>query len=188
MFWRIFPAVGLAWLPVPVTANTADTLPVTVVDADMSVPVLPVGTLVDFEIVDPLSSKTSKVGDRFQIRTVRPVGVDEQIIIPVGTVGVGEVIHAAKARAAGKPGELILVARYLALGERQVPLKGFHFGQSGDSKRTEAFLLSSTIAAPLGFLVVGGQVDVAPGSPGHAKLASELAASIAVSEQQASIP
>lgn len=134
---------------------------------------IPAGTPVDFEFVDRVHSKLNKPGDTFRIRLRQPLLIGGVTALPQGAEGRGEVIHAARARAGGKAGELILAARYIEHGGVRVTLRGFRFGMTGDDQR-DAGLVAGLIAPGLGYLVVGGEVDVQPGSPGHAKVAADV--------------
>ena len=49
-------------------------------------------------------------------------------MVPAGTPGVGEVVHAERARFGGKAGELILAARYLDFQGTRIPLRTLRFG------------------------------------------------------------
>lgn len=134
---------------------------------------VPAGTYVDFEILDPLNSKLSKPGDRFRIRTAVPVMLDGAVVIPEGAMGEGEVIHAARARAAGKAGELILAARFIEHQGQRLALRGFRFGQAGTNRAEDAILVGM-IASPVALLVAGSDVDVPVGARGQAKLVAEI--------------
>lgn len=133
---------------------------------------IPANTPVDFEIVDQQSSKTSKIDDMFAIRLVDPVTVNGTAVLSVGTMGRGQIVHAAKARALGKAGELILAARFLSCGDAHIALRGFHLGQSGKNKATELTVAIATIgfvAAPLLF-VSGGESIIPAGTHASARL------------------
>ncbi len=131
---------------------------------------LPALTLVELEILAPLNSKTSKIGEMFPIRLAEPIMVDGKTIVPAGAIGQGEIIHAAKARAAGKAGEMILAARYIEHGGQKITLRSFKYGTStGKSNRGEAFAAGAIIAAPLTLLIAGGNVDIPTGTLAHAK-------------------
>lgn len=129
---------------------------------------VPAGTTLAFEMVDSLSSKTSQRGDRFSLRLVEPLVMDGQLLIPAGTLAVGEVVHADRARAGGQAGELILAARYLDWDGRQLPLKSFRAGVG--RSRTDAAVGVMVAAGVAGFLVRGGQLEIAAGSPISATL------------------
>ncbi len=135
---------------------------------------------VDLEILAPLNSKTSKIGEMFPIKLSAPLMLGDRVIVPAGAKGEGEVIHAAKARAAGKPGELILAARYIDHEGQRVRLRSFSFGPSSTGKShvdtANAINVASAVApiVPVVLFIVGGQVDVPAGTAAHAKLAEPL--------------
>lgn len=153
-------------------------------DSELPVPVaplrsvgaqtVPLGTSVILEFIDPVNSRSSKVGEKVRLSVAQALEWNGQVVIPEGAPAIGEIIHIAKARAGGKAGELIIAARYIEWGNRQIPLKGFRFGAVGDSRVVESFVLSTVVAAPLGFLVAGGEVEVKPGTRGHAKLKEDI--------------
>ncbi len=136
---------------------------------------IPELTIVEIEILDPLNSKTSKIGDFFDIRSTEAVIIGDKTVIPAGSMGKGEVIHSAKARAAGKAGELILMARYLDSNGVRIPLRSFKYGAStGKSKVGEAFAVGVVVATPLILFVSGGNVDIPAGTRAHAKTSAEI--------------
>ena len=162
---------GLA-LPAIGTAQIAD-LPV-----ETQLPtccMLPALTPIEIEISDPLNSKTSKIGDFFRIRLVQPIMVNNTVIVPAGMSGQGEVIHAAKARVAGKPGELIIAARWIDFQGKKLPLRSFKYGSSaGKSNVDTAAAAGIIIAAPVMLFIVGGQVNIPVGTRAQAKLATDV--------------
>lgn len=143
------------------------------VATDRASSAVPEGTPLDFEILDRVHSKLNKAGDTFRIRLSQPIMAGNAVVVPAGAEGAGEVIHAARARAAGKAGELILTARYIEHDGRRIPLRAFRFGKSGNSHAGTA-LAVGIAAGPLAYFIVGGEVDVAPGTAGYAKLAASL--------------
>lgn len=134
---------------------------------------VPAGTYVDFEILDPINSKLSKPEDRFRIRTIVPVALNGAVVIPAGALGEGEVIHAARARAAGKAGELIMAARYIEHQGQRIALRSFRFAQAGASRTDEAILVG-LVAVPVVLFMAGSDVDVPVGARGQAKLVADL--------------
>ena len=120
-----------------------------------------------------ISSKTNKNGDRFGITVAEDVRVGERIVIPVGSVGEGEVIHAAKPGAGGKAGELILAARFIRVGDTQVRLRSFALGVAGKDHSVDS-LAASFVAGPFALFVHGGVVVVPRDTVGGAKTATEL--------------
>jgi hypothetical protein len=137
--------------------------------------ILPAMTSLDIEIVDPLNSKTSLIGTFFDIRLAEPVMDNGTVIIPAGISGKGEVIHSAKARAAGKAGELIIAARYLDYYGTRIPLRSFKYGTStGKSNRDGALIAGAAIATPLVLIISGGNVDIPAGTKANAKTSAEI--------------
>jgi hypothetical protein len=137
---------------------------------------IPANTPVDLVIAGALSSKTSKIDEMFPIRLLSAIIVDGRIVVPAGTTGQGQVVHAAKARAMGKAGELILAARYLDCGGFHITLRGFRLGASGtdnSDKILAALVVGGAVAAPLMF-VSGGESIIPPGARGHARLMSPV--------------
>jgi hypothetical protein len=158
---RILFAAALA-LSAPVAmAQTPEPAPAAAPAASV-----PKNTLIKFTIGEPIGSNTHKTGDRFVIELAEPVLLNGQIVLPAGTKGVGEIIHAAPSGLGGRSGELSLAASYLELGDVRVPLKAFQFAAQG--RDTTAGSLWS-----LG-LVKGGQVIVPAGTGGTAKLAQDF--------------
>ena len=134
---------------------------------------VPANTPVNFNILEPISSKTAQIDAMFTIRTTTPVIVDGKTVIPAGTLGQGQIVHAARARAMGKAGELILAARYIDCGDVHVTLRGFHLDRAGKDRGEQA-LVASMVFTPAGFFVVGGESTVGAASPANARLMSTV--------------
>jgi hypothetical protein len=133
---------------------------------------LPALTPIDLIIEQTVSSNEQVNGDRFPLRVAEDVVVDGVVVIPAGARGEGEVVHAARSRAGGKAGELILTARYVKVGDREIRLRSFAGGSGKD--RTKA---SVGIAATLGFpafLVRGGEYAIQEGTLANAKTAEAV--------------
>jgi hypothetical protein len=137
-------------------------------------------TSVEIEIAEGVNSRTSRIGDRFPIRLAEPLILNGRVIAPAGTAGVGEVVHAAKARAMGKAGELILAARYLELGGQRIPLRSFRYGKSQGLDNSGAVGVGNVVAAAvlpvasvLAFVVAGGEVDIPAGTRANAKVSTD---------------
>lgn len=134
---------------------------------------LPDGTLVELAIGEPLTSKTAQRGQRFKLLLAEPLRLGDTVVLPAGTEGVGEIIHADRARAAGKPGELLLAARFLQGPDGEIKLRGMKLGGSGKDRGNAAMGVAMGLG-PLGFLVRGGQIEIPEGARAHAKLAGPL--------------
>ncbi|HMG46315.1 MAG TPA: hypothetical protein VK614_02495 [Allosphingosinicella sp.] len=142
---------------------------------------VPARTLVEIEITDTISSKTNHNGDSFAFRLAEPLVIDGRTVAPAGTPGVGEVVHAARARAMGKAGELILAARHIEIGGRQVRLRSFRYGPSQGHDISNATLITTSVVAavvpiltPIAFLVAGGEVNIPAGTRANAQTAVEV--------------
>ena len=143
---------------------------------------IPARTLLEIEIVDRVSSKLNRPGDRFAIRLAEPVLVDGNLLIPAGTRGEGEVVHAAKGGAGGKGGELILAARFLDLDGVRIPLRSFRYGPSQGHDKTKTVNTMNVAAAAFvpalafaGLFISGGNVDIPAGTRANAQTAQPLA-------------
>ncbi len=142
---------------------------------------VPARTPVAIEITDTLNSKANNSRDAFAFRLAEPLVVDGRVVAPAGTPGVGEVVHAARARAMGKAGELILAARYLQLGETRIPLRTLRVGRRQGRDNSGALTTMNVVAAatvPVLSLVAigisGGEVNVPAGTFAEAQTAAEI--------------
>ena len=176
LFWMLTSGAALAadqaalvvptQIPPPADAALPEAAPAATATGTLLV--VPAGTELAFEMLDSLSSKTSQRGDRFSLKLAEPLTVDGQLLVPAGTLAVGEVVHADRAKAGGQPGELVLAARYLDWNGRQLPLKAFRAGLGRN--RTDTAMGVMIAAGVAGFLVRGGQIEIVAGSPISATL------------------
>lgn len=142
---------------------------------------VPARTPVEIEIVETVNSKTNNSRDAFAFRLAEPLSVEGRVVAPAGTPGVGEVVHAARARAGGKAGELILAARYLDLNGTRVPLRSLRYGRSTGADNIGAVTVGNMVAAAvlpaaavLGYLIVGGEVNIPAGTRANAQTSAEI--------------
>ena len=130
---------------------------------------VPANTEVHLRLVAPVASNTHKHGDHFSLEVVEPVRVDGITVIPAGAKGEGEVVHAAKAGFGGKAGELILVARFVRIGDQEVRLRSFSAG-SGKDRVNLALGLSIAL---VGLFVTGKDISLPAGTDVFAKIAAD---------------
>jgi hypothetical protein len=142
---------------------------------------IPARTVLEIEILDAINSKDNRNGESFRFRLAEPLMMDGQVLIPAGTPGTGEIVHAARARMGGKAGELILAARFLDFNGRQIPLRTFRFGRSqgrdnSGTVNTIGMISAATIPAVgmVGYLIAGGEVRIAVGARATAQTSTEL--------------
>lgn len=141
---------------------------------------VPSFTEVAIEILADLGSKTSTKGQMFPIRLVNAIYVDGREVVPAGTEGMGEVIHAKSSGGMGAAGELILTARYLRVGDRQLPLRTFRVGGTAHDRigMVDTIAVASA-ASPLpiafvGFFIKGNQLTIASGTVATARTAMDF--------------
>jgi hypothetical protein len=135
----------------------------------------------DFPLVvrieEQLGSKLSSTGQFFNLSLAEPVIYENQILIPAGAPGKGQVVHAKKGGFSGSAGELILAARYVEYRGRQIKLRSMKFSETGKDNMGTAMAVGIA-AGVLGFLVSGGNTIVEPGTTANAKFAADTIFSI----------
>jgi hypothetical protein len=134
---------------------------------------VPALTPVAVRLEEAISSNRNKPGDHFRITVAEDVRVGDVLVIPAGSVGEGEVIHAARSGAGGKAGELILAARYVRVGDIDVRLRSFALGVVGKDQSVNS-LAAGMIIGPFAMFVKGGVITVPPATLGIAKTALEF--------------
>lgn len=154
------PAPAVASTPVPAEATALGTAVV-----------LPANTVVELEMVDTISSKTSKSGDFFKLKTALPVQRDGIDIIPAGTPVVGQVVHAQAARGGGKAGELIVAARYIELPQGQIKLRS-GFGATGQDKTNDA-VVAAVLIGVFSMMIKGKDLELPAGHALSARLSAD---------------
>jgi len=157
--------------------------------ASSSAPSLPADTPVVLEILTALSSAKAKRGDKFQLRLAQPLALAGAVALPPGTTGVGEVVHVARRGASGKPGELLLAARYLEYQGHRVPLRGFKLGGTGKSRAELALSVGIALGLP-GMFVTGGEIEIPAGTQASARTAQavELGSRVAPAASDSIVP
>lgn len=68
--------------------------------------VIPAGTLVPIRFLSNLSSKDNKSGETFNFQIAENIFIDTKLVIPVNSLGEGEIIEAKKATILSQPGKL----------------------------------------------------------------------------------
>ncbi len=132
------------------------------------------GTFVQIEIAETINSRTAQRGQPFRLRLAEPLQHDGVILLPAGTEGTGEIIHADRARVGGKAGELLLAARSLQGPDGSaIPLRGLKLGAVGKD-HSSGSLATSIAFGVIGMAVHGGEVEVATGTPAQAKLTGPI--------------
>jgi hypothetical protein len=178
------PALATAWAqntqdtsaPAAVTSSVAAAAPVL-----LACCLLTANTPVVVQLAKSISSDSVKRGDSFSLIVAEPVTVDGKVVIPAGASGGGEVVDAGAAGLGGKPGKLVLAARYVDVAGVRVPLRAFHVSGGGRNNSATAVAVSETIAltvspvgSVVGMLISGGNVKFPAGLKAIAKVAADV--------------
>lgn len=131
-------------------------------------------TPIRIKIDRDLESKAATIGEEFDIVLATPIEVAAGYVIPAGTRGRGWVIHASKARMGGKAGELLLGARYLKVGDIEIPLRSLKVGPPQGKDNTGLSAGLTATVGVVGMFVTGGQARVASGMDAIAKTAADV--------------
>jgi hypothetical protein len=107
------------------------------------------GTEIAFKTQTELSSSKSRQGDRFNLTVSDDVLVNGQVVIPRGSLGVGEISFQEGTGAFGKAGKLGTRILYVKVGDMQIPLTGQsdEKGKSGTTGTVVAIVLVGVFAA-----------------------------------------
>lgn len=135
---------------------------------------LPAGHEVLVELAEPVTSASMRDGQRFRIRLTSPIESGGVTFAAAGAEGEGQIVHARKAGSAGKPGELILAARFVLAGDQKIALRGFQLASMTGKSSYTAATVGLLVAGPVTFLVRGGNIEMPLGTRGIAKLVMPL--------------
>lgn len=104
--------------------------------------------LIRLSLVDPLSSRTARTGQHFDLTVVEDVMLGEVLLIPKGSIASGTVLFARKKGMAGRSGALDLRVDKVIVPSGTLALK------SGESRRG-AYLGDKAILMGLAFGILG---------------------------------
>jgi hypothetical protein len=107
-------------------------------------------TLIRLMVLNEVSTRTAKPGDRFVLRVDEPVVVDGVTIVPVGAKAWGEVLSAESSGAVGKAGSLSARLLHLDLGGERIPISGEN--QSAGERGSTQLALGVLALGPLALL------------------------------------
>lgn len=168
----------------PAVTPPAEAAPVAAAPAPASVPK---GSPIIVEITDLVSTRTAHIDDTFNLKLAEPVMLNGVVVIPVGTQGKGVVIDAAKPGMGGKPGKLVLAARYLDFQGKQIPIRGLNMNMTATDGSGTAVVMSMAVGV-FGLMVQGGQMEVTPGTRARAKLGADFVPDSTVAASQQDTP
>lgn len=127
---------------------------------------LPARTPVKFTLGRLVSSKTAVAGEQFQLHVAEDISINGVLLIPNGTLAIGEVIHASKAGGLGKAGELLVTIRYIDLSGQKIKMRSFQplqgKGQSHSIAAISAATAMSTVpyVGLLAGFIQGGNIEI----------------------------
>ena len=172
LFAALAPAMAaLPPVPAPTPMPTSGSASPTAADGAL----LPANAVLELEMLDAVDSNTSKRGDRFRMRVVQPVVSGQRVLVPAGSIAIGEVVHAQKTGLGGRAGELILAGRYLELPQGQVKLRSTLGGPAASTGKNE-LVQATTVTlffGALGFVVKGGHTGLPVGAGLRARIAED---------------
>ena len=116
------PTPPASQAPAPAATPADAAAPVAAAPAARTV-VLRANALIPLRFVESVASNTHRAGAMFRMEVTDDITADEVVVIPAGSIAMGEVIHAAPAGGLGKAGELIVSARYVLAGDREIKLR-----------------------------------------------------------------
>jgi hypothetical protein len=166
----------LTMLAAAAQAEPAASVPLPAVDtATAQGPVLPALTPVRIEILETMNSATSKIGAYFPIRLAEPIDLPGGVHVAAGISGMGQVVHAAKSRFGGKPGELILAVRYLDHHGARIPLRSLTYEIRRGLDNTDTAAAVNIAVGVVAMFITGGEVNIPAGTRANAKTSAPVA-------------
>lgn len=111
------------------------------------VKVLPANTELTLAMNDTITSKGKRwsEGDNFDMTVTHDVMIDNFVVIPKGSHGVGRISWMTNKGAFGKSGKMEIDIEYVEVGGRRIPVKG-HYRQEGEG---------NTVGTVAGVVAVG---------------------------------
>ena len=122
--------------------------------------VIPAGTPITVRLQERLSSASAEPGERFDAVIDKPIVVNDQVVVPMGSPATGHVVLARHSGRLHHPGELGLTLDKMTVGQRNISLATSNVVVRGRShkKRNLAWIGGSTAGgAVIGALAGGGK-------------------------------
>jgi hypothetical protein len=167
-YLALLGGASLMLVPSQVSAQSA---PVTI-GQPVAANVLREGTEIPLVTLTELSSKRTKLGERFDLEVSDDVVLNGQVVIPHGARAVGEVTRLKKKGMWGKSGKLETRLLYVRVGGQNVRISGA-VGDKG--KAGTAGVVGAVLVAPVvGFFVTGTSAVVKPRTAATGYLEADL--------------
>ena len=150
---------------------------------------IPALTEIQFEFLSTINSQANHIGEQFAMQLAEPITIDGKELVPVGTIGSGEIIHAAKSSFGGKAGELILAVRYLDYKGVRIPLRSLRYTKGRGTDRGDlsaaVAIAGGAVGGVVALFITGGEVNIPAGTKAFAKTASDTILTPAGAENSA---
>jgi hypothetical protein len=161
-------AIALCAFNVPAVAQT----PVVIGETAAGQNILRAGTEINLVTRTELNSRRNRTGNRFELEVSDPVTLNGQVVIPSGSVAVGEVTRRRGRGMWGKRGILETRLLFVRVGDQQIRITG----QAGDRGRAgTAGVVASLVVIPVaGFFVTGTSAVIPAGTRTVGYLESDL--------------
>lgn len=122
--------------------------------------VIPAGTLVPIRFLSTLSSKSNKAGETFRFQLSENIFLDNKLIIPVYSEGIGEITKAKKATLLSRPGKLEIEFKSLsALDGTSLSLI---LGEEAEEENKRLYVAIG--AGILGFIILSNPIGLVFGA------------------------
>lgn len=120
-----------------------------------------------------LSTRDNRAGERFYLEVAENVVAKGQVIIPVGTIAVGEIVSSERNGHLGKSGKMAVRVRYIDTPTAHIPLTGDRNsrGKSGTLPVVATAMFVSVLGA---VFIHGTSAKIRAGTPVQAYLADDL--------------
>jgi hypothetical protein len=121
---------------------------------------IPVGTLVDIQMIDSIDSSKNKAGEKFLATVATPIRVDDETIVPKGS---DIFLVLAQSKSAGKmkgQSELQVELDHLELNGKSYPMRSSVVQQTGSSRGKQTAKrvgIGAAIGAGIGAIAGGGK-------------------------------
>lgn len=119
------------------------------------------GTPVALMVLNEVTTKTARPGDRFAVSVVEPLSVNGTVVVPINTRGWGEVVSARESGIVGQSGKLAAKLLWLDIDGERVKLAG-DFAPAGQGAGIQTALFS-LVVSPLGLLARGNNAKLKAG-------------------------
>jgi hypothetical protein len=122
---------------------------------------VPAGARVELMVINEVSTKIAKPGDRFLLKLAQPLAVGDRIVIPRGTKAWGEVLDARANGIAGQSGKLATRLLHIDYNGLLLPIRGDmkRTGQNGNLQ----IVMATLALTPWGLVAKGNNAKLKAG-------------------------